>query len=318
MHMCRRRSGTSTGTQGFGTLRSSVLHNLRWSERGRRRAVFLAWCMILLAFPLLAACRANTPNAHIVTAAPKQAGTPDPTWSPGPDWSIAWNDDFRQPGSLRNWNVMTGGGWGNQQLQGYSSKNVALVPSQGLVITASRGGQGQQCPYGICSYSSGRLQTRGLFQQQYGLFTARIKLPAGRGLWPAFWMEGSDSTGLPWPAGGEIDVIEANNQKPNLVEAFVHAPNLNHGFYLQLDTPLSAAYHVYGVEWTPTEITWLIDGRPFGHTKNTAGSPFHQPFFLILDLAVGGTWPGPPTAATIFPAQMDVTWVRVYQRKAAD
>lgn len=228
---------------------------------------------------------------------------------------MTWNDDFRQPGSLRNWKVMTGG-WGDQQLQGYSSKNVALVPGQGLVLTASRGGQAQQCSYGTCSYSSGRVQTDGLFQQQYGLFTARIKLPAGRGLWPAFWMEGADATDVAWPNGGEIDVLEVNNQKPGLVEAFAHAPGLKKGFYFPLGSLLSAGYHVYGVEWTPSEITWLVDGHAFGHIKISAGSPFHQPFFLILNLAVGGVWPGPPTAATKFPAQMDVTWVRVYQPKA--
>jgi beta-glucanase (GH16 family) len=293
------------------------LHNLRRSRRGHRRAVFITCGLTFLALPLLASCRTDTPTAVMATPVPiKPAAPANTTWSPGPGWTMVWNDDFTQPGSLKNWNVVTGG-MGDEQLEGYSTKNVALVPGQGLVLTATQGGQGQQCSYGACSYSSGRIQTSGTFQQQYGVFAARIKLPAGPGLWPAFWMEGEDATDVTWPAGGEIDVIEVNNQKPDLVEAFAHAPSINKGFYLPLDSPLSAGYHVYAVEWTPTEISWLIDGHVFGQVSNTAGSPFHQPFFLILNLAVGGKWPGPPTAATKFPAQMDVTWVHVYQSKTA-
>jgi beta-glucanase (GH16 family) len=229
---------------------------------------------------------------------------------------MTWNTDFSKSNSLHDWTVMSGAGWGNKELQVYSPKNVTLVPGQGLTITATRDGNGQQCWYGPCAYSSGRLQTNGLFQQEYGVFSALIKLPAGRGLWPAFWMERSDFTESSQPNGGEMDVIEVNNTKPDLVEAFVHSPEITKGFYLPMNTSLSAGYHVYSVEWTPEEITWLVDGHEFGHIVNSDRSPFHQPFFLILDLAVGGTWPGPPTAETKFPAQMAVAWVRAYQQKA--
>lgn len=310
----RRRSIASTGADDYRTDRSVTLRNLQLGRRGRR-AVAIACCIALSASPLLASCGVNAPSAVIATVGGKHAGTSNATWSPGSGWTLTWSDDFNQSQSLRDWTVMTGGdGWGNQELEGYSPKNIALVPGQGLVITATRDGEGQQCWYGACSYSSGRLQTKGLFEQQYGLFTARIKLPAGRGIWPAFWMEGSDSGNVAWPNGGEIDVIEVNNQKPGLVEAFIHAPDINHGFYLRLGSLLSASYHVYGVEWTPTEITWLIDGHAFGHIAIGAGSPFHQPFFITLNLAVGGTWPGSPTSASKFPAQMDVSWVRVYKQ----
>lgn len=162
---------------------------------------------------------------------------------------------------------------------------------------------------------AGRLETQGLFQQEYGLFAARIKLPTGHGLWPAFWIEGADAAGQPWPDGGEIDVIEVNNQKPGLVEAFAHSPKRNYGAHLQLSSSLGAGYHTYEIEWTPKQITWLLDGRTYGHTSTYAGSPFARPFFLILNLAVGGTWPGSPDASTKFPAQMDVSWVRVYQQR---
>jgi beta-glucanase (GH16 family) len=155
-----------------------------------------------------------------------------------------------------------------------------------------------------------------LFQQEYGIFSAYIKLPTGAGLWPAFWMQGIDNSDVRWPHGGEIDVIEINNKRADWVEAFVHAPQVNRGFYLQLHASLSASYHVYSVEWDPGAITLLIDGREYGYVKISPGtSPFDQPFYLILDLAVGGTWPGSPTASTVFPAQMDVAWVRAYKHQ---
>jgi beta-glucanase (GH16 family) len=279
--------------------------------RHARRAILAVGCMAFLA-----SCSVGDLTTVPNPTAVKLKDAAGATWTPGANWVMTWNSDFSRSGSLRDWTIISGGGgWGNKQLQGYSPKNISLVPGVGLVLTASRDGNGQVCWYGQCSYSSGRLQTNGLFQQKYGIFSARIKLPTGRGLWPAFWMEGSDSTDLAWPAAGEIDVIEVNNQKPDLVEAFAHAPEVSKGFYLSLKASLSAGYHVYSVEWTPKEITWLVDGHEFGHMANASGSPFHQPFYLILDLAVGGDWPGSPTSATKFPAQMDVAWVRAYEQK---
>ena len=278
------------------------------------RAVLAACGMALLASCTPITRSSQSIQNPVPSAAQLQAAAIAP-WTPGSNWVMDWTSDFREPNSLRDWTLMSGGdGWGNKELQGYSPKSVALVPGQGLVITASRDGNGQQCWYGPCTYSSGRLQTNGRFQQEYGVFSALIKLPTGRGLWPAFWMDRSD---LSQPGTGEMDVIEVNNTKPDLVEAFVHSPGINKGFYLSMDNSLSAGYHVYSVEWTPTKITWLVDGHEFGHIANSAGSAFHQPFFLILDLAVGGNWPGSPTTETQFPAQMDVEWIRVYKQKTA-
>lgn len=247
--------------------------------------------------------------------AARPAAAPIPPWTPGPDWTLTWSDNFTGPGSLRGWKMDTGGnGWSHEELQNYSPGSVALKPGGGLVITASKNGNGAQCWYGPCKYTSALIKTEGFFQQEYGLFSAYIRIPTGRGIWPAFWMEGANSLDAPWPYDGEIDVIEVNNQKPGLVEASVHAPTINHGSYLQLSTSLSASYHVYSVEWTPKGITWLIDGHAYGHVT-TKGAPFNQPFFLLLDVAVGGTWPGSPTASTKFPAQMDVSWIHVYKQK---
>ena len=234
---------------------------------------------------------------------------------PGPGWTLSWTDEFTGSSSLHDWSFDNGGnGWGNKELQVYDPRNVSLSPGGGLVITAAKDGYGEDCWYGTCEYSGARLQTKGVFAQQYGLFEARIKLPSGHGLWPAFWMEGADIDQVNWPAAGEIDVIEVNNQHPDLVEAFAHGPEEGYGAYDTLTHPLSAGYHVYGVEWTSTGITWLVDGHAYGHLNAYSGWPFDQPFFLILDLAVGGVWPGSPTASTTFPAEMDVSWIRVYKK----
>lgn len=285
----------------------------RRETRQRRywRAGLVACCMALLT-----SCSADTSTPAPRTTYAKSLGTVATSWTPGSNWVMTWNSDFIKSNSLHGWTAMAGGsGWGNKELQEYSPRNVTFAPGVGLVITANTNGDGQQCWYGKCTYSSGRLQTNGLFQQEYGIFSALIKLPAGHGLWPAFWMVRSDVNQDPQTNGGEIDVIEVNNTKPDLVEGFVHSPEITKGFHRSLKIPLSAGYHVYSVEWGPTEITWLVDGHAFGHIANSQGSPFHRPFYLILDLAVGGTWPGSPTAETKFPAQMDVAWVRAYERK---
>ncbi len=275
---------------------------------------------------LVAACgpissgSATSPGSAAAQS-PAQPGGGAPSASaysgdPGSGWKLTWSDDFTGSSALRDWTFVNGGnGWGNKELQVYDPRNVSLVPG-GLDITAARTGHGEQCWYGTCTYSGARLQTKGTFAQRYGLFEARIKLPTGRGLWPAFWMEGADIDQVNWPAAGEIDVIEINNKKPDLVEAFAHGPDEKYGAYFQLPDSLSAGYHIYAVNWTASGITWLVDGHAYGHLNAYRGWPFGQPFFLILDLAVGGTWPGSPTAATTFPAHMNISWIRVYQRNS--
>jgi beta-glucanase (GH16 family) len=292
----------------------------------RRRARWWAPVVVACGAGLVAACGPTSPGPAASGSAAAPASAP-PTESspstaaysgdPGPGWKLTWSDDFTGAGALRDWTFANGGnGWGNKELQVYDSRNVSLAPGGGLVITAAKDGHGEQCWYGTCTYSGARLQTKGIFAQKYGLFEARIKLPTGRGLWPAFWMEGADIDQVNWPASGEIDVIEINNKKPNLVEAFAHATNEKYGAYYQLPESLSAGYHIYGIDWTASGITWLVDGHAYGHISAYQGWPFDQPFFLILDLAVGGTWPGSPDASTTFPAHMDVSWIRAYQEKS--
>lgn len=290
-------------------------------EPPRHRTRWWASAVVACGVTLIAACGTTSSGPGAVVASVPPTGSSPSTAAnsgdPGPNWTLTWSDNFIGSGALRDWSFVNGGGgWGNKELQVYDSRNVSLAPGGGLVVRAVRNGYGEQCWYGACTYSGARLQTKGIFEQKYGLFEARIKLPSGRGLWPAFWMEGADVDQVNWPASGEIDIIEINNKKPDLVEAFAHAPEENYGAYFQLPNSLSAGYHVYGIDWTANGITWLVDGHAYGHLNAYAGWPFNQPFFLILDLAVGGTWPGSPTPSTKFPAQMDISWVRVYQRKS--
>jgi beta-glucanase (GH16 family) len=291
----------------------------------RGRARWLASAIATCGIVTVSACGPDSVGSSAVhAAAPSVASSLSPVrppsafaGNPGPGWTLTWQDDFTGSGALRRWTFLNGGnGWGNKELQNNDSRNVSLAPGGGLVITAARTGYGQRCWYGPCTYSAARLQTEGTFAQEYGLFEARIKLPTGTGLWPAFWMEGADMPQVNWPAAGEIDVVEVNNKKPDLVEAFAHAPDESYGAYYHLPNSLSAGYHVYGINWTARGITWLVDGHVYGHMNAYAGWPFDQPFFLILSLAVGGTWPGSPTSGTPFPAHMDVSWIRVYRQKA--
>jgi beta-glucanase (GH16 family) len=285
-----------------------------YREQLRRRLRFVCLAIVCSA-PLLSACGTSQKQAPAPTSeAPSTATTP--MWQPGPGWQLSWSSDFSGADPLRDWSVDTSGnGWGGKQLQYYSAANVVPQRGGGISLKASANGSGERCWYGTCKYLSGRIETKGLFQQKYGIFSAYIKLPSGTGLWPAFWMQGVDASTVPWPHGGEIDVIEENNKQNNLAEAFVHSPQVNKGFYYQLPAPLSAGYHAYSIEWTPDSLSWMIDGHQYGHVKiSSESSPFNQPFYLILDLAVGGVWPGSPDASTVFPAEMDIAWVHVYRQ----
>jgi len=290
------------------------------SKKRLAPAVYGALALSVSATFLLSGCSPRVQALPAQTLPAPSPGTQSavptsPAWTPGPDWTLSWSDNFSGPDALQDWTPDVGGfSKESGELQYYSLNNARLQPGGGLAITATTNGYGQQCWYGTCRYSSALLKTDGHFEQQYGIFSAYIKLPAGRGLWPAFWMAGADSGDVSWPYGGEIDIIEVNNQESNLVSGFVHSPQANRGFYLHQQDSLYSAYHEYSVEWTPTGITWLIDGHAYGYEKTVPGSaPFNQPFSLILDLAVGGTWPGAPTTSTVFPAQLDVAWVRVYK-----
>jgi beta-glucanase (GH16 family) len=222
-----------------------------------------------------------------------------------------------------------GGGWGNKELEYYrnSNENAFLDGSGNLVIQASRSETHQelQCWYGRCKYTSAKLITKGTFDRLYGRFEARIKIPAGQGVWPAFWLLGRDIDQVGWPQCGEIDVMENIGREPSIVHGTIHGPGysglngIGAPFSLSKGT-FADDFHVYSVDWSLDQIRWSMDGTQYRslspHDLPTGSKwVFDHPFFIILNFAVGGTWPGDPDATTIFPQRMVVDYVRVYGNK---
>jgi beta-glucanase (GH16 family) len=232
------------------------------------------------------------------------------------DWKLSWQDEFNTTAALNKWSFDVGnvGGRALKQLQWYDRSNASISGGQ-LVITAAANGGGHQCWNGPCRYSSVRMQT--YFAQKYGLFEARIKMPSGTGLWPAFWMVGDNYNQVFLPKAGEIDIAEINDKPPlTKVTGFAHGPKEDFRAETTLGQPISDGYHIYAIEWTRTGITWLVDGKAYGHLDSYAGWPFNHPFNILLDLAVGSgnDFAGAPTSSTHFPATMDVDWIRVYRK----
>jgi beta-glucanase (GH16 family) len=251
-----------------------------------------------------------------------------------PGYTLVWSDEFNSPdGSTPDpakWNYDLGGeGWGNHELEFYTDHpQNAEINANNLVITARE--EITQRPNGEPrQYTSARIKTKSLFSQAYGRFEARIKIPEGEGMWPAFWMLGEDISGVGWPRCGEIDIMENIGKEPALVHASLHGAgdpaakaktaDLTSKFFLPGNPRLSADFHLYAVEWEPNELRFYLDQINYvtftrKQWPRNAPWPFDHKFFIILNLAVGGDWPGPPDADTHFPQQMLVDYVRVYAR----
>jgi beta-glucanase (GH16 family) len=225
------------------------------------------------------------------------------------------------------WVAEVGGhGWGNQELEYYTdrAKNAHLSGDGTLVIEAWResftGRDGT-----VRDYTSARLKTQEHFEQAYGRFEARLQIPRGQGMWPAFWMLGADIRARGWPDCGEIDVMENIGREPATVHGTIHGPGYSGAGSISGDYSLPAgqhfadAFHVFAVEWDrdPPAIRWYVDDTLY-ETRTPADLPagarwiYDHPFFVILNVAVGGSWPGDPDATTIFPQTMRVDYVRVY------
>lgn len=239
------------------------------------------------------------------------------------DWRLVWEDEFEGSAGQRpdstNWGYDIGTDWGNAQLEFDTDRaeNAALDGEGHLAITARKE------VFNGRNYTSARLTTRGRLEQARGRFEARMKLPRGRGLWPAFWLLGSDFETIGWPACGEIDIMEYRGQNPNVVLGSLHGPGYSGGnartrSFELVGPGFDADFHVFAVEWDSDRITWSVDGRiyqvitPRDLPANSPW-PFNRPFFLIMNLAVGGTFLGPPDATTVFPQSVLVDWVRVYR-----
>lgn len=243
--------------------------------------------------------------------------------------TLLWSDEFNGPnGSMpdpKKWvAVNNDSGYGNRELEYYTDRSANLHEENGnLIITARKetftGKDGQ-----TRAYTSGRIETRGLFNVKYGRIEARIKVPSGKGFWPAFWLLGSDFGKIGWPDCGEIDVMENVGFEPSTVHGSLHGPGYSgsnplSGIYtLPGKQRFSAGFHVFAIEWEPKEIRFYVDGHLY-ETQKASDLPagkhwaFDHPFYIVLNLAVGGYWPGNPDATTHFPASMLVDYVRVYR-----
>ena len=225
-----------------------------------------------------------------------------------PDSSIWGFDIGRGP---------NGDGWGNQELQYYTNRTENVKVENGfLLITA------QEESFEGAAYTSARLTTQGLFEQAYGRFEARIRLPYGKGLWPAFWLLGNDCEQNIWPQCGEIDIMEYLGDSPSVVFGSVHGPGYSAGEaetkeYALSNDRFDTGFHIFGIEWGPDFINYYVDGDLYNQITpdDVAGEwVFDHPFYIIMNVAVGGSFPGSPNEETVFPQTMVVDYVRVYQQ----
>jgi beta-glucanase (GH16 family) len=269
---------------------------------------------------------ANAPPVSI----PPVSSTPPVSSNPPSARKLIWADEFNGPAGASpersKWNFDTGGsGWGNEELESYTSRPAnAEIDGQGHLAITARTEKYTGADGITRNYTSARLQTLNTFRFQYGVAEARIQVPAGQGLVAQFWMLGQEAYEgeNAWPSCGEIDTAEVLGSEPNIANGTLHAPwsFAPTGVQGQADsaTPLSAGFHTYSVEWEPERISFMLDGTVYKTITPSdlpagAAWPFKHPYFLLLDLAVGGEWPGSPNASTHFPAQMLVDWVRVRQ-----
>lgn len=245
------------------------------------------------------------------------------------EWTLLWSDEFDgaagTPIDTTYWTAEIGGhGWGNNEREYYTDRveNASMDGQGNLAIVAREENPGDYtCHYGTCEYTSARLITRGKFEFTYGRVEARIRIPFGQGIWPAFWMLGANFGTVGWPLSGEIDILENIGREPNTLHGTVHGPGYSGGEgiggSITLDTPLADDFHIYAIEWDPEVIRWYLDGELFFMlTPDDLGGDdwvFDHDFFLLLNIAVGGNWPGFPDDTTTFPQTMLVDYVRVYQ-----
>ncbi len=249
-----------------------------------------------------------------------------------PGWTLIWSDEFNdRDGSKPNptrWTSDVGGnGWGNQELQYYTDRTPrnSVIQRGNLAISALAerytGRDGVTRPF-----TSARIHTLGRFTVVYGRIEARIRVPSGQGLWPAFWMLGSNINEVGWPNCGEIDILENVGSEPSTIHGTLHGPGysdrsgIGGSYTLPGNRRFTDAFHVFAIEWEPNVVRFSVDGALY-KTLTPADLPrgavwiFDRPFFLILNLAVGGDWPGRPDASTPFPQTMRVDYVRIYQRR---
>ncbi len=245
-------------------------------------------------------------------------------------WTLVWSDEFNGPDGSRpdpaKWKFDVGGdGWGNEEIEYYTSRpENSFIRGGNLVIQAQKE-TFTGSDHVTRDYTSARMTTQGLFAQTYGRFEARIKIPRGQGLWPAFWLLGNNFEKTGWPDSGEIDIMENIGREPISIHGSMHGPGYSGDFGLTSEYKLPGGdeffddFHVFAIEWEPKVVHFFVDQElyaTFTPSRLPAGMHwvFDHPFFIILNVAVGGDWPGSPDSTTVFPQVMLVDYVRVYKR----
>ena len=274
---------------------------------------FLLFCFLSFTLP-----------AMVMTAA---QAAPPPGYTP--IWSEEFNQSVGSAPDLARWkyNIGSNNGWGNQELEAYTDDrehaqviaDPACEDKRALQILVTTDGAGQ--------YASARIDTAAKVAFRYGYIEARIKMPTGKGLWPAFWMLGDDMGRAGWPGCGEIDIVEHLGREPSVIHSSFHGPSDKGDCYLTAATTLADGkrfadgYHLFALQWAPDSVTCLVDGRSFetrtpADLRPGAQWVFNHPFFFILNVAVGGGDTGAPDTSTVFPQAMRVDYIRVYQHSA--
>jgi beta-glucanase (GH16 family) len=272
-----------------------------------RRLVFKS---LLLALPIFVISSCSSDEKQTVAQFTTLVMQDEFTTEGVPDGTI-WGYD------LGTGNSDTGAGWGNNELQYYTNRAENVKVENGyLLVTAKKES------YNGSSYTSARLTTKGLFDQAYGRFEARIRVPYGQGMWPAFWLLGANIDEVGWPQCGEIDIMEYRGQEPTKVLGTVHGPGYSGGAsitksYSLLNDRFDTDFHVFGIEWGPKYINYYVDDVLYNQIT-PADVPgewvFDHPFYIVINLAVGGSFVGAPNSETVFPQTMLVDYVRVYKK----
>ena len=255
----------------------------------------------------------------------KYPATNKDNYKVGDDWNLVWSDEFDGDKlNLKNWTrQILPDPYNDEWQQYFDHKENSYVKDGFLVIKAIHTSD----KHGDNQYTSGRLHTGKKHVWKYGKIAARIQLPHGKGIWPAFWTLGEDINEIggktPWPKCGEIDILEMYGSRDDaVVEANIHYDDGGHKMMgaksFKLDKGIFAEkFHVFEIEWDEKKITWLVDGKPYHSTDitDTARNEFHGKQYILLNIAVGGKWAGRPDDTTPFPSKMYVDWVRVYKQK---
>ena len=245
-------------------------------------------------------------------------------------WSLVWSDEFNGPdGSVVDqgkWTAEVGGwGWGNNELEYYTTRTDNAYQSGGSLVIKALKEKYTGSDNVSRDYTSARLITKNKFTATYGRFEARLRLPYGQGIWPAFWLLGSNIDSVSWPQCGEVDIMENIGKEPSIIHGTIHGPGYSGGnglgasYSLPSSQRFADSFHTFAVEWEPNVVRFYCDGILY-KTRTPADLPqgqtwvFNHPFFILLNVAVGGYWPGNPDATTVFPQTMQVDYVRVYQR----